>query len=130
MHDLHDDSPVCPADLVASLLDDCRQCYIKNWSQIRSRHVVNNLCRYTLSDWRRLLTLVACFRPSSAPPKNAFKIKMLFGLILSNVETGEKRYYYPSQNGFIFDQPLGVADEADLQRVLQYIQQVGDHAPN
>ena len=55
---------------------------------------------------------------------------MSFGLILSNDETGEKRYYYPSQNGFIFDQPLGVADEADLQRVLQYIQQVGDHAPN
>ena len=72
-------------------------------------------------------------------PKNAFKIKMSFRLILNNVETGEKRYYYPSQNGFIFDQPLGVADEADLQRVLQrvgevdwleYIQQVGDHAPN
>ena len=28
VHDLHDDSPVCPADLVASLLEDCRQCYI------------------------------------------------------------------------------------------------------
>ena len=65
MHDLHDNLPVCPADLVASLPEDCRQCYIKNWSQIRSRHVVDNLCRYTLSDWRRIVTLMTCFRPSS-----------------------------------------------------------------
>ena len=51
--------------------------------------------------------------------KNAFKINLAFGFILSNVEKGEKRYYYPSQNGLIFDQPLVVADEADLQTVLQ-----------
>ena len=50
--------------------------------------------------------------------RNAFKINMTFGFILSNVETGEMRYYYPSQNGLIFDHPLVVADEADLQRVL------------
>ena len=51
--------------------------------------------------------------------KNAFKINLAFGFILSNVEKGEKRYYYPSQNGLILDEPLVVADEADLQRVLQ-----------
>ena len=44
-----------------------------------------------------------------------------FGFILSNVETGEKRYYYPSQNGWIFDQSLVVADEADLEIVLQRV---------
>ena len=53
--------------------------------------------------------------------KNAFKINLAFGFILNNVETREKRYYYPSQNGFIFDQPLVVADEADLYRVLQLV---------
>ena len=29
--------------------------------------------------------------------RNAFKINLAFGFILSNVETREKRYYYPSQ---------------------------------
>ena len=53
--------------------------------------------------------------------RNAFKINLGFGFILSNVETGEKRYYYPSQNGLIFDQPLVVADKADLERVLQRV---------
>ena len=27
--------------------------------------------------------------------RNSFKINLAFGFILSNVETGEKRYYYP-----------------------------------
>ena len=40
----------------------------------------------------------------------AFKINLAFGVILNNVEAGENRYYYPSQNGFIFEQPLVVAD--------------------
>ena len=53
--------------------------------------------------------------------RNAFKINLAFGFILSNVETGEKRYYYPSQNGLIFGQPLVVADEADLERLLQRV---------
>ena len=55
--------------------------------------------------------------------RNAFKINLSFGFILSNVETGEKRYYYPSQNGLIFNQPLVVADEDDLQRVLQRVEE-------
>jgi len=48
--------------------------------------------------------------------KNVFKINLAFGFILSNVDTGEKRYHYPTQNGSIFDQPLVVADEADLRK--------------
>ena len=61
--------------------------------------------------------LPALFRTQT----HAFKINMSFDFILGNVETGETRYYYPSQNGFIFDQPLVVADEADLQSVLQHV---------
>ena len=53
--------------------------------------------------------------------RNAFKVNLAFSFILSNVETGEKQYYYPLQNGLIFDQPLVVADEADLERVLQHV---------
>lgn len=67
-------------------------------------------------------TLQVIFRA----PKKSFtcKIKITFGFILRNVETEEKRYYYPLQNGFIFGQPLGVADEDDLQRVLQRMGEV------
>ena len=67
------------------------------------------------SDIRNMLR--AIFRAQ----KIAFKINLAFGFILSNVETGEKRYYYPSQNGLIFNHPLVVADEADLEKVLQRV---------
>ena len=68
--------------------------------------------------------------------KNAFKINLAFGFILSNIYTGEKRYYYLSQNGLIFDHPLVVADEADLQRVMQrmgetdWLEYVRQQTPN
>ena len=118
---LRTDARTCPAELPASVPEDCHQCYRDNWSQIRSgqwggkRILVHTQQLETGSDIGNMLRGI--FRVQ----KNAFKINMAFGFILSNVETGEKRYYYPSQNGLIFDQPLVVADEADLQRVLQCV---------
>jgi len=55
--------------------------------------------------------------------KEAFKINLSFGFILNNVNR-RKAILLPlanSQNGLVFDQPLVVADEADLQRVLQRV---------
>ena len=77
---------------------------------LRSAHanVVDNLSKYTLTVWRRIVTLVICFRPCIfRSQRNAFKINMSFGFILS-----------------IFHQPLVVADEPDLQRVLQRVGEV------
>ena len=116
---LRTDERTCPAELMASVPEDCRQCYRDNCSQIRSGQrggkqvLVHTQRLETGSDIGDMLQ--AIFRTQ----RNAFKINMAFGFILSNVETGEKLYYYPSQNGLIFDQPLVVVDESDLERVLQ-----------
>ena len=56
------------------------------------------------------MTLRTCCGPSSAPKEMPSRSTWRLAL-----------YYYPSQNGLIFDQPLVVADEADLQRVLQRV---------
>ena len=115
------DARACPAKLLDSVPEDCRQCYSDHWSQIRShqwggkRVLVHTQRLETASDIRDMLR--AIFREQ----RNAFKINLAFGFILSNVETGEKRYCYPSQNGLIFDHPLVVADEADLERELQRV---------
>lgn len=117
VYDLHNNSLECPPDLAASLPEDCQQCYIEKWHQIQSGQRGGQLIKvYTQrrkkdKDIGDMLHAIFCDQSS------AFKISISFGFILSNVETGEKRYYYPSQNGFIFDQPLVVADEEDLQRV-------------
>lgn len=55
--------------------------------------VPENISKCTLCNWRRIVA-VTCFTPSSAPKEILLK-KTSFGFILSNVETGEKRYYYP-----------------------------------
>ena len=118
---LRTDARTCPAELPVSVPEDCRQCYRNNWSQIRShqqcgkRVLVHTQRLEAASDFGHMLRVI--FRRQ----KNAFKINLAFGFILSNVETGEKRYYYPSQIGLIFDQPLVVADDADLERVLQRV---------
>lgn len=98
----HAYSRACPPDVVARLPEDCRQCSRDNWSQIRShqwggkRVLVHTRRLEAASDIGDMLQ--AIFR--------AQRKALSFGFILSNVETGEKRYYYPSQNGLIFDQPL------------------------
>ena len=115
------DARMCPAKLPASVPEDCRQCYRENWSQIRS-HQRGGKC--VLVHTQRLEVgsdiggmLQAIFHAQ----RNAFKVNLVFGFILSNVETREKQYYYPLQNGLIFNQPLVVADEADLERMLQHV---------
>lgn len=42
----------------------------------------------------------------------------------SNIKIRDKRYYYPSQNGLVLDQPPVVANKADLRRVLQRVGQM------
>jgi len=49
----------------------------------------------------------------------AFKINLSFGFMLRNVETGELRYYHPSQNNArFFDVPHLSRTEEDLQKFL------------
>lgn len=51
--------------------------------------------------------------------RNAFKVNLAFGFISKNVETGEVRYFYPSQNGFVFDAPFLITDDVDLDAFLK-----------
>ena len=49
----------------------------------------------------------------------AFTINLLFACMLRNVETGELRYYHPSQNNArFFDVPHWIRNEEDLQKFL------------
>ena len=117
----HAEPRTCPVDVAARVPEVCRQCFIENWSQIRS-HQSGGRC--VLVHSRRLEAandIGDMLRAIVHAQRNAFKISLLFGSILNNVNTGEKRYYYPSQNGLVFDQPLVVVDKADLPRVLQRV---------
>ena len=75
------DARACPADLLASVPEECRQCYRDNWSQIRSGQRGGRVLQVRT---QRLETgndngdiLRALFRTQT----HAFKINMSFGFI-------------------------------------------------
>ena len=133
---LRTDARTCPAELPVSMPEDCWQCYRDHWSQIRSHQQCGKCVRVYAQRLEAASDIGDMLRAIFRRQKNAFKINLAFGFILSNVEPGEKRYYYPLQNGLIFDHPLVVADEADLQRVLQrvgetdWLEYVREQKPN
>ena len=81
------------------------------------------------------MTLVTCCGASSAP-KKCVQDQHGVWLYFEQRRNRRKAILLPSQNGLIFNQPLVVADEADLQRVLQrvgetdWLQYVRQQKPN
>ncbi len=103
--------------LSSTIPEHYRQCFLQNWLQIRSRQRGGFVKVYT----RRLeehSDMSVLLRTIFYQQTTAFKVNIAFGFILQNVENGEVRYYYPSQNGFIFDSPVLVANHEDLDGVL------------
>ena len=91
----------------------------KNWKQIRSHIIRRKLVdiyhiRITEKfDIRQILH--AIFREQ----KTTFKINLAFGFVLRNINTGDIRYYYPSQNGYIFDKPVVITNEEELEALIE-----------
>ena len=53
------------------------------------------------------------------------KINLSFGFILRHLETGELRYFHPSQNnGRVFPSPETIASEADLNRLVERVREI------
>lgn len=108
----------CPRGLANTLEDACRQCFIDNWQQIRTRQRGG---RFVMVYTRRLKEgsdVGAMIQRIFRQQKTAFKVNLAFGFILRNGDNGEVRYYYPSRNGFVFPEPFVVANPDDLQSVL------------
>lgn len=108
----------CPPDLADSLEDACRQCFVDNWRQIRTRQRGGRFVMVYTQRLEEGSDVGAMIRGIFRQQTTAFKLNLAFGLILRNGDNGEVRYYYPSRNGFVFQQPLVVANGDDLQRVL------------
>ena len=84
------DAPTCPTELPASVPDDCRQCYRVHWSQIRSHQRGGKALRVYTQRLETASDIGDMLRAIFREQRNAFKINLAFGFILSNVETGEK----------------------------------------
>jgi len=95
-------------------------CIRQHWSEIRTRTKNENTLMFTPSVWKH--RWIKSLKMSSNNKKTALKINIAFGFILRNTEKGEVKYYYPSQNGFLYEEPDLISDEDDLNRFLHKIQ--------
>ena len=122
---VEEDPQECPRHLPpTSLAEDCQQCYRQNWHQIRTRQRGGQFVESYLHRLEEGNDLSAIFRNIFEKQKSAFKVNMAFGFILKNEETGEVRYYYPSQNGYVFENPIVIRNGEDLAKFMKKIEGV------
>ena len=116
---LQEDPLDYPSHLGVSLEEDVGKYYETHWKEIRSRKKGGkyvDVYSFRLDEPTSLDRLIKeVFRQQTA----AFKMNVAFGFILRNTETGEVRFYYPSQNGFLFDEPVLIANQQDLDEFLE-----------
>ena len=122
--DVKEDPTECPTD-VGSLFN-CEEseeiaCIERNWRSIRTHTIhqkLTDIYNERISDLTDLKEIIKkIFKEQTA----AFKLNLAFRFILKNSETGEVCYYYPSQNGFVFQEPLLIANQEDLENLLQKV---------
>ena len=113
----------CPPDV--ETLYDCedeeiKKCIRQHWGQIRTRAKKGKHAE--IHTFRLETPLDQVIKDVFKQQKTAFKMNLAFGFILRNTETGEVKYYYPSQNGFLYEEPILISNEEDLNRFLEKIQ--------
>jgi hypothetical protein len=96
---------------------ETRILYIRNWNTIQShensRNCVQDRYNFTFNDITSS-TFPEMVRRIFTQQTSAFRINVSFGFILRNVETGELRYYHPSQsNARFFDVARLIRNEED-----------------
>ncbi|XP_071793479.1 uncharacterized protein [Asterias amurensis] len=128
---LQEDPLVYPTRTDGAILDLQPEAIVntvrKNWAAIRTHHYLNRLIQdmynfrlISNSDMNvdKVLTTVFYRLRCRA------KINLSFGFILRHSETGELRYFHPSQNnGSVFPSPETVASAEDLDRLVTRVQE-------
>lgn len=113
-----------PVDLdkVFDCDEDELECIRDNWKQIRTSKregKFNDVFIWRVDEQPLNEMIKAIFLRQTT----AVKVNMAFGFILRNEETGELRFFYPSQNGYIFDSPTLISNENDLAALLDRLAQ-------
>ena len=115
----------CPSDLGS--LYECEEeeleCIRNNWKNIRSHTVTQrhlDIYHVRMTEKMNIQNMMnGIFNEQTI----AFKVNFAFGFVLRNSQTDELRYYYPSQNRYVFDKPVLVRNQEELQAFIEKIGQ-------
>ncbi|MEW8548702.1 MAG: hypothetical protein AB2693_34810, partial [Candidatus Thiodiazotropha sp.] len=108
-------------DEVTPFADDValREVYEANAPLILEQHrrgPIHSVYNFPLSNDVNLNQLMGYADDIYRQQQRAFRLNLMFGMILQNRETGRYRYFVPYSNNGIFDRPLYISKRVDLQR--------------
>ena len=100
----------------------------QNWSSIRTHHCILRPIQ-DVYNFRLIgpsaMTVNEALRVIFHRLRYMAKINLSFGFILHHLETGELRYFHPSQNnGRVFSSPETIASEAELNRLVERVREM------
>ena len=103
--------------------EDLKPLYRKNYKTIKtriSRGKLKTIYHFLVTDSYNIKEYLSTVK---ADQNGKYKLNVALGFILNNIETGELRFFHPSQNSLIFDQPKMLDTEADYKSLLEDLEQ-------
>jgi len=105
--------------------DALREVYEANAPLILQQHhqgPISSVFNYTISNNLSLNQLLGFADDIYQLQQRAFRLNLVFGVILQHRETGEYRYFVPYNNNGIFERPLYISRRADLLRFRRQLE--------
>ena len=105
--------------------DALRQVYEANAPLILEQHrqgPLQSLYNFPLTNDVNMNQLMGYSEYVYRQQQRAFRLNLVFGVILRNRETGRYRYFVPYTNNGLFERPLYISRRGDLQRLRQQLE--------
>ncbi len=100
--------------------------YKKHFNSIRTRVTrgkIKDVYHFLIKDTYDQKMAKRHFMEIKDDQKGNFKMNLAFGFILRNLETGELRFFHPSQNNTILDVPVRISDQNDVTDIADKLDQ-------
>ena len=99
-----------------------REIYRQHWNTIKTsvkRGALRDVYHFPIAGYNGPSEYLNSVRAASGP---RFKINVSFGFIIKNRLTEELRFFHPSNNTLLFDQPMLIANDDDFNNLLDRVE--------
>ena len=105
--------------LLEDIPEDLKPLYRKNYKAIKTRITqgrIRTVYHFLVTDNYNIKEYLSVVK---ADQNGKCKVNVALGFILNNIETGELRFFHPSHNSLIFDQPKTLEIDVDYKTLLE-----------
>ena len=105
--------------LLEAIPEVLKPLYRKNYKTIKTRITrgkIKTIYHFLVTDHYDIKEYLSVVK---ADQNGKCKVNVALGFILNNIETGELRFFHPSHNSLIFDQPKTLQTNVDYKTLLE-----------